>query len=161
MNKLEDRIEKLEAIHEIQQLKALGMYYADRQDAAGFAALFADDGVFKGIYQRHCGPDEIQKGLRFFPFAIHYAMNPIITVAGDRAYGRWYTLRPQIDHAGNASWAAGWYDDEYVRIHGKWKFKSVTIAGAFQCQYDAGWSRDSVTAPAEISKTMLETLMEG
>jgi SnoaL-like domain len=144
------RIDALEAVQEIKQLKALGMYHADRQDAESFAGLFSEDGVFVGVYQEHRGREAIAKGLQFLPFAIHYAMNPIISVSGDSAYGRWYTLRPQIDHSGNASWAAGWYDDEYVRVAGTWKFKSVKIRHSLHSAYEKGWAKDDVVPPAPI-----------
>jgi len=155
---LEARIERLEAIAEIERLKALGMYHADRKDAEGFARLFCEDGVFHGVYQKHVGRKAIADGLKFFPFAIHYATNPIITVQGSKAYGRWYTIRPQIDHAGKPSWAAGWYDDEYAKVEGRWLFKSVRIVGCFQATYEEGWVPEAVTPPAALAQAHAESL---
>jgi len=155
---LEARIERLEAIADIERLKALGMYHADRKDAEGFAQLFCEDGVFHGVYQKHVGRKAIAAGLKFFPFAIHYATNPIITVRGASAYGRWYTIRPQIDHAGKPSWAAGWYDDEYVKVDGRWLFKSVRIGSCFQGTYEEGWIAEAVTPPAALEQALAENL---
>lgn len=157
---LNSRIRVLEASEEIRQLKALAMYYADRQDAEAFAELFCEDGVFVGVIQEHRGRQAIAQDLSFLPFAIHYIMNPIISVSENRAYARWYTLRPQIDRTGTPSWTAGWYDDEYVRIAGEWKFKSVTIKNCFHSPYDKGWSKDRVIAPEPIAAAFSVSLAQ-
>jgi len=154
------RIETLEALEEIRQLKALGMYYADLQDAESFAHLFCEDGVFIGVFQEHRGRQAIAQGLKFFPFAIHFVMNPIISVSENRARGRWYTLRPQIDHGGTPSWAAGWYDDEYIRVAGAWRFKSVTIRNCLQSPYHKGWTAADVVSPAPIAAAFATSLAQ-
>lgn len=151
---LKAQIQALESSEQIRQLKALAMYHADRQDAEAFAGLFCEDGVFIGVTQEHRGRQAIAKNLNFLPFAVHYIMNPIISVSGDRADARWYTLRPQVDRTGVPSWTAGWYDDEYVRIAGEWRFKSVTIKYCFHSPYNTGWSKDRVVAPEPISAAL-------
>ena len=32
--------------------------------------------------------------IKFWPFMVHFVMNPIIDVRGDHATGQWYCLRP-------------------------------------------------------------------
>ena len=57
-------------------------------------------------------------------FAIHYVMNPIIEVDGDRATGIWYLLEPCTFAKGKqAAQAPLRYDEEYVKVGSQWKFK--------------------------------------
>lgn len=141
---LEARIDVLESVAAIQRLKAEACHHVDRYDIDAFADLFAEDGVFTGAFQAHRGREAIRKNLKPWPLMIHYVMNPIIDVKGDRATGRWAFLRPQTTPAGNGYLAGGWYDDEYVRIDGAWKFASVTITNLFCAPYEAGWPNGPV-----------------
>jgi hypothetical protein len=146
MSDLESRIEKLEAIQSIHQLKALALFHADRRDAKALADLFTDDGVLIGAFQKHEGRAMIAKNISFWPFAVHYVMNPVIEVAGDRATGMWYWLRPQLNHEGEPYWAAGWYEDEYLRIAGEWKFRLVRISNLFFAPYAKGWTSGEISS---------------
>lgn len=53
----------------------------------------------------------------------HFVGQPVITVDGDRAKGRWilylFFAEPEV------RWVQGRQDCEYVRVNGKWKFSSV------------------------------------
>jgi hypothetical protein len=143
---LEQRILRLEAIEAIKQLKARSLMYADCRDAEAFASLFAENGVLIGAYQEHHGRRAIEKNVDFWPFAVHYAMNPIIEVNGDSALGHWYFLRPQLDHNSKASWVAGWYEDSYSRIQGEWRFAAVRIVNCFNAPYSRGWVASDVVS---------------
>jgi hypothetical protein len=74
-------------------------------------------------------------------FALHWVMNPRITIDGDVATGRWYLLEP-CTAAGSerAIWGAGRYEERYVRIGGEWKFQDVKLTPIFWTTYDEGWS---------------------
>jgi hypothetical protein len=141
---IESRVETLEAIAAIHKLKALAWYHADRYDADAFAALFADDGVFEGAFQAHRGRRTIAANIKFWPFMIHYVMNPIIEVNGTEAEGRWYFLRPQTTPSQTGYLVGGWYEDRYVKIDGAWKFKSVKITNHFCTATDRAWANEPV-----------------
>ena len=141
---LEARIARLEAIAAIQRLKALAAHHVDRYEIDAFADLFAEDGVLVGAFQAHRGREAIRENLRLWPTMIHYVMNPVIDVEGDRATGRWCFLRPQTAPSGNPYLVGGWYDDEYVRVGGEWKFASVRISNLFCTTHAAGWGNDPV-----------------
>ncbi len=53
----------------------------------------------------------------------HFVGQPIITVNGDRAKGRWilylFFAEPEV------RWLQGRQDCEYVRVNGEWKFSKV------------------------------------
>lgn len=57
----------------------------------------------------------------------HFAVQPVISVEGDKAKGHWLMYIMIADPTtGNASrFTQGRHDCEYVKVDGKWKFKSV------------------------------------
>jgi ketosteroid isomerase-like protein len=143
---LEKRVRRLEDIEAIRELKARYCAYCDDgYDPDGLASLFTEDAVWDGgQLGRFEGKEAIRKFFRGtsrrVSFAIHNVMNPIITVDGDRASGRWYLLQPLTFAEGpRAAWLAARYSDEYVRIGGEWKFRNVKIDLSFMTPYDEGW----------------------
>ena len=157
---LEARVQRLEDIEAIKQLKALYCSLCDDgYDADGLAELFTEDAVWDG------GALGVAKGRekirRFFentpkvmPFAVRMVMNPSIQVDGDSATGRWYlfqsaTFKPATPVSGGdtpvsgatALWGAARYDEEYVRVGGEWKFRSLRLTSRFWTPYGEGWEK--------------------
>jgi ketosteroid isomerase-like protein len=150
---LEARIQRLEDIEAIKQLKALYCSLCDDgYDADGLADLFTEDAVWDG------GALGVAKGRekirRFFentpkvmPFAVHMVMNPSIEVDGDSATGRWYlfqsaTFKPATPvPRATALWGAARYDEEYVRVGGEWKFRRLRLTSRFWTPYAEGWEK--------------------
>ena len=142
---LEQRIRKLEDIEEIKKLKH--SYCAlcdDHYNADALAELFTEDAIWDGMERgRNDGREAIRE---FFqdaparlPFAIHMVMNPIIEVDGDRATGVWYLFQPCTYAEGNqAVWGSARYDEEYVRVNGKWMFQHLTLSSHFWTPFDKG-----------------------
>ena len=64
--------------------------------------------------------------------AMHYMMNPVIELQGDRARGT-FTGLFAFTTAKNPSpvWLSNIYSDTYVRTAEGWRFQSVTIKTAF------------------------------
>ena len=100
------------------------MYCDAKYDAEGICSLFIEDGVWDGgpSFGRYEGHQQIRS---FFErisgdilFAAHLVLNPIITVEGDRAHGRWWLHMPctALYDAGTAEgrWLLSEYDEEYV-----------------------------------------------
>jgi len=137
---LEERVQLLEDIHEIKELRNsysynsnvyVGCEFGFRQ----FADNFVEDGVFDpgfgpdfGIMT---GPDEIYEKFQampaFFACMMHITTNGSIDVNGDTATGKWTGLYPHI-MAGDTQiqWGNAYYYDEYARTSEGWKFKKVT-----------------------------------
>ncbi len=143
---LERRVKVLEDIEEIKLLKRRYCAYADdNYDADGFASLFVEDAVWDGgVRGKREGREEIRSFIRQGPerisFAAHMVLNPIIEVNGDTATGVWYLLQPCTFVEGNrAVWGAGRYDEEYVRVNGRWMFKSLKLTSHFWTPFDEGW----------------------
>jgi uncharacterized protein (TIGR02246 family) len=147
LEEIAQRLETLEAIEAIKKLKARYCQCADEQDADGYAELFVEDGVFEGgTFGQAQGRTEIANFLRgiqrqSLPFAVHYVMNPHIEVAGEHATGRWYLLEPctMVVESEQAVWGTARYEEEYVKVGGEWKFKTVKLIPVFWTPFDQGW----------------------
>ena len=148
MKTLEERVRVLEDIQEIQKLKARYAAACDNHyDADAIAGLFTEDAVWDGGRLGKCQGREairafFKRAPEFFPFAIHNVMNPIVEVDGDHASAQWYLLQPATMAKDNqAVWLAARYDDEYVRVNGEWKFRSLKVTTRFMTPYEEGWAK--------------------
>ena len=149
LEELESRVRTLEDTDAIRNLKARYAELCDDDyNPEGIAALFAEDAVWEGgPLGRFEGRDAIREFFRgaskIFTFAIHYSLNPQIEVTGDTARARWYLFMPCTVSDGNrAMWRAGIDDEEYVRVNGRWMFKSKKSTGVFSTPFDSGWAKD-------------------
>ena len=145
---LERRVRRVEDIEAIRELKARYCAYCDdAYDPDGIASLFTEDAVWDGGPLGRCDGREairrfFREASRRVSFAIHHVTNPMITVDGDRASGRWYLLQPcTVAEGERAVWMAARYSDEYVRVGGDWKFRNVKIDLSFVAPYEEGWAR--------------------
>jgi hypothetical protein len=160
---LEERVDRLESIDAIKRLKAVYCMYCDaKYDAEGICSLFIEDGVWDGgpSFGRYEGHRQIRS---FFErisgdilFAAHLVLNPIITVEGDRAHGRWWLHMPctALNDVGTAEgrWLLSEYDEEYVRIDGTWKFKTLRLAARSGLGAGVDWQSSLVIVPALVGK---------
>ncbi|MDP6843140.1 MAG: nuclear transport factor 2 family protein [Rhodospirillales bacterium] len=145
---LEQQVARLTAIEDIKQMKARYCGYADAgYDPEGLASLFVEDGIWDGgEFGRYVGAEAIKE---FFGgissdiiFAGHLVMNPIITVNGDSANGKWWLIMPSttnIDGKKEARWLAAEYDDDYVKVGGCWLHRHLKLDLKFFVPYLDGW----------------------
>ncbi len=144
---LEERILRLEDIEAIKQLKATYCFCVDDGEIDALMERFTDDAVWDGgPMGRFEGREAIRAFLRALPeqlsFALHWVMNPHISVDGDVATGRWYLVEPcTTAGSGRAIWGAGRYEERYVRRDGEWKFQKVKLTPIFWTPYDEGWGK--------------------
>ena len=144
---LEQRIAQLEDIEAIKKLKANYCLHVDHGNEEGWVSLFTEDAVWDSDkFGRYQGREAIRGLFRQIPemlhFAIHYVMNPIIEVDGNRATGIWYLLEPCTFAKGKqAAWGAARYDEEYVKVGGQWKFKRLKLGSWFWTAFEEGWAK--------------------
>ena len=145
-DELESRVKTLEDIEAIKKLKARYCAYCDENyDVEKLAGLFTEDAVWDGgMLGKAVGIEKIRKfftnSRKAMPFAIHMVMNPIIEVDGDAARGTWYLFQPCTFAEGDqAVWGSARYDDEYVRINGRWMFQNLKLTSHFWTPFDQGW----------------------
>ena len=143
---LAPQLQELADIEAIKQLKALYCYSIDDRDLDPLMVRFTDDAVWEGgPAGRYEGRDAIGQYLQDLPqilsFALHWVVNPLITVAGDEARARWYLIEPCTGaRSGRALWGAGHYDDRMVREDGVWKFREIVLKQIFWAPFDKGWA---------------------
>ncbi len=146
---LEERVARLEAIDDIKRMKAQYCAYCDAgYDPEGIAALFVEDGIWDGgdDFGRYVGTEEIKEFFRGISadivFAGHLVINPIITVDGDTANGKWWLIMPcTVKQEGQkeARWLAAEYDDDYVKRDGVWLNKHLRLDLKFFAPHLKGW----------------------
>ena len=147
IEELERRIRTLEDIEEIKKLKARYCLYCDDNfNADALVGLFTGEAVWEGDnLGRHEGHEAIRSFYKTISqrltFAIHYVANPIIQVSGDAAHGAWYLLEPGIREGKQAIWIAGRYEDDYVKVDGRWLFSKVNLKILVRTPYEDGWAK--------------------
>ena len=137
---LEARLQRLEDIEAIRQLKARYCQACDDDhNGDAVAACFVADGLWEGanidVHARgreaiHAYIHGVRTSGRVNNPA-HMVMNPVITLDGDRATGHW---RFQMMYADRSDPAAthfhriiGIYEDEYVRTETGWLMSHLRV----------------------------------
>ncbi len=72
-------------------------------------------------------------------FTQHMRHNPVVTVHGDEATGKWYAEIPSITGDGKALWLQGTYELGFRRVDGEWKISKYTFAFTYATPYEKGW----------------------
>lgn len=145
---LEDRLQVVEDVQAIRNLKAAyAAYCDDGYDADKIAELFVEDAVWENsargrIEGREAIRALFQSAPQSFSFAIHYSLNPQIEVTGDTARAKWYLFMPCTVTDGNqALWRASIDNEEYVRVDGKWMFKKKIATAVLSSPFEHSWAQ--------------------
>jgi len=149
---LEQRITRLEDVESIKRLKATYCYLVDsglddssQMDA--FEPLFANDiwvdFDFLGTHKGKAAVLYFYQGIAdLLSYSAHQLTNPLIDVTGDRATGQWYVLVPMtFRKTGRAVWLQARYDEEYLKLDGRWLWQSITARFDHISPYEEGWSK--------------------
>jgi uncharacterized protein (TIGR02246 family) len=137
---LEKRVQRLEDEKEIREVVIRYGEYLDARDYAGYASLFAKDGVWTGGFGSATGPAAIQAMLEKYlgkPEAgfinkqnFHLDTTVVVEVNGDTGTARSrYMFFTTSSDGRPAPTLAGRYFDQFIRENGKWKIKSRTSFG--------------------------------
>jgi SnoaL-like domain len=149
--RLRDVEQRLQTVEDVEAIKKLKYQYCaycdDNYNADGIASLFTEDAIWDGgTFGRYEGREAIRGFFRSAPrllsFAAHQVMNPIIDVQGDKATGNWKLFQPctQVTAGGpRAVWLAAIYNDDYVKVGGKWMFRHLKVNSLFFTPYEDGW----------------------
>jgi len=137
---LEKRVQQLQDQKEIREVLIRYGEYLDAKDYAGYASLFASDGVWTGGFGSATGPAGIQAMLEknlgkpepgyINKTSFHLMTTEVIDVTGDTAKVRsrymFFTATPESKPVPSL---AGRYLDDFVRENGAWKIKKRTTRG--------------------------------
>ena len=137
---LEKRVQQLQDEQAIREVVIRYGEYLDARDYAGYASLFASDGVWTGGFGSATGPAGIQEMLEknlgkpepgFINNSnFHLMTTVVVNVDGDTAKVRSrYTFFTASPENKPVPALAGRYVDEFVRENGQWKIKKRTTHG--------------------------------
>jgi hypothetical protein len=151
----ETQVGRTDDYEELENLKSAYGYYLDKSLWAEVAGLFAKDGtleiggrgVFVGREKVHqslstYGPQGLESGRLFN----HIIVQPVITVASDGMTAKMRS-RAMVQtgvYGGAGTWGEGIYEDEFVKIDGVWKFKSLHFYMTFATDYAKGWAKSAM-----------------
>lgn len=146
LDELERRLTELSDIEAIKQLKAEYCDVCDdAHDPDRIVGIFTEDAVWEGEGVATArGHAEIRRLFERFgrevSFSQHNVFNPRITVTGDRAHGIWNLLGPFTFREGRRQiWVAVRYEEDYVKVDGRWKIAFLRGIGRMAAPYEAGW----------------------
>jgi hypothetical protein len=150
---LEDRIRVIEDREEISRLRVKYTLFNDggfngigtHHDIDALMEMFAPDAIWDGrpFNRRAEGRDDIRQLMIDFqatPFVIHNVMNPLIEVNGDTATGNWHAIIVATNE-NQPLWVFGNYEEDYVRLDGRWKFQNVRFVTAVMAPHQEGWGK--------------------
>lgn len=136
MATIEQRLQRLEDIHEITTLKSWYNLYANVGEGTGdpekFAALFTEDCIWDLSGMELRGRDAIIERLREIErlqyIGVHTSTNPRIQIepGADEAYGEWDLVFPVFPPNSTVqTTVCGFYWDRFRRTSEGWKFTYV------------------------------------
>ena len=128
--------ERLPEVIDREEIRTLPVRYCDRvwqKDPDGYAKLFTEDGWFATNdpkLPRAEGRANLSKMIAEQATAANprpFIHNHVVELLGpDRAKGTCY-VEVRLMREGKKWLLTGWYNDEYAKVGGEWKFKSRQI----------------------------------
>ena len=130
---------------EIEDLMSRYLYAFDWQDADAYAATFTEDGILDFAGGREQGHEELKKVMAdmaarekakadaSFPYrrhrVRHYVSNLVLEIEGDTARSTSYWWEYNNDARAGRPYLGtyGHYEDELVKVDGRWLFKHRRI----------------------------------
>lgn len=154
----QQRLERLDAVHQVHNLMGRYAYCHLNNDHQGCLALSAADtaGVRVelpfGIYEGRAGLERLYLG--FFGLSdrqpegkmhLHTMTTPVVEVATDleTAKGVWMSPGVATDRYGGETFKASWrwvkYGCDFIKENGLWKIWHLRVYGIFASPYDQSW----------------------
>src|SRR5688572_12632356 len=152
VQRLAQNVERAESVRAVKRLQETYAQYSQFGLWTDMAALFADNAQLSYGKDNAQGRAAIQSyflttfgegtnGLK--PGGLHTQMvlRPLINVSADgqTAKGRWWEFSMTGQHGMKAEWAAGIFENEYVRDGGVWKISRMRYNPMFAGPYATGW----------------------
>ena len=158
---LEERITRLEDVHEIGQLRARYCQALDDGRWDDLADTFTEDGAFVGLSTAR-GRTEM---LEFFPKLNsstvtswwHFSSNETVELDGDAATGTTWLLQPCVVD-GESQIAAGRYEDTMVRTAQGWRFQERRVSFFFWSSLESGWDAARFSFPPAVAAADARTV---
>jgi hypothetical protein len=137
---LESDLQELLDYRALLELKYRYCWCVDTDDVEGFADVFTDDAVLTARYfheeepyLRREGRDELRTLVRERQETLnrslgqHRPYNPLISIEGDEARGKWYMTAIAKEGDGRFEFEFGEYHERYRRVDGDWKITRCAV----------------------------------
>lgn len=141
IEELAQKVQRLSDLEEIRTLRAKYSYVANIVDGVpggpeNFAALFAEDGTVDfgaGVAKGRAAIAQMIRDMSTqWQCAMHYMVNEVIELKGDRADGQVTGIFAFTTTTRTSPiWMSNIYTDEYVRTKQGWLFQSTRVKTAF------------------------------
>jgi uncharacterized protein (TIGR02246 family) len=131
----------------IEELRAAYCYRLDDGDVDGWVELFTEDAVVD--YVSRDGVVTGREALRTLArewlvkaaeTRVHTVANPVVTVDGATATGRWYYRAVTLAPDGSGRHEQGRYDERYRRVDGEWRIARLATTVAYEATVGEGWA---------------------
>ncbi|HEY6508277.1 MAG TPA: nuclear transport factor 2 family protein, partial [Vicinamibacterales bacterium] len=152
VHRLAQNVERAESVRAVKRVQETYAQYSQFGLWTDMAALFADNAQLSYGKDNEQGRQAI---LNYFlatfgegthglkPGGVHTQMvlRPLINVSADgqSAKGRWWEFSMTGQYGVKAEWAAGIFENEYVRERGVWKISRMRYNPMFAGPYATGW----------------------
>ena len=152
VHRLAQNVERAESVRAVKRVQETYAQYSQFGLWTDMAALFAENAQLSYGKDNEQGRQAIQNyflttfgegthGLK--PGGLHTQMvlRPLINVSADgqSAKGRWWEFSMTGQLGVKAEWAAGIFENEYVRERGVWKISRMRYNPMFAGPYATGW----------------------
>src|SRR5690606_21834477 len=163
LSKAEQQITAAEHRHSIENIQTAYGYYLATLLWDDLTELFADEGTIeiamRGVY---AGKAAVRRNLNLYGQAglddgvlhNHMQFQPVIHVSPDGKRGnlRSRALSMMGNFGRNATWMAGTYENEFVRVDGRWKFIKDQQVNTYFAPYETGWKELAQRPPPGITQ---------
>jgi hypothetical protein len=152
VNRLAVEVERAAAVRDVKELHHAYAQYAQFGLWSDMAALFAERAQFANGKETLEGRKAIgdhflarygegKQGLPNGAMRTHLALRPLVNLSADgqSAKGRWWEFSMLGRSGVSAEWAAGIYENEYVKEQGFWKISRLRYYPMFAGPYETGW----------------------
>jgi SnoaL-like domain len=147
----------LKAERDVTRLQTAYGYYVDKAQWDEAADLFAADATLEiAARGQFRGQDRIRAYLHALPALEHgtvfnhMQLQPLITVEGDRAWGRWRAIMEVGFVGAEELCGEATYENEYVCENGVWKIAKLHAFVTYYVRWDEGWSKGGVPMGTEL-----------
>jgi len=152
VHRLALNVERAESVRAVKRVQETYAQYSQFGLWTDMAALFADNAQLSYGKDNAQGREAIQTyfltrlgegthGLKSRGLHTQMVLRPLINVSADgqSAKGRWWEFSMTGQHGVKAEWAAGIFENEYVRERGVWKISRMRYNPMFAGPYATGW----------------------
>ena len=152
VQRLAQNVERAESVRAVKRLQETYAQYSQFGLWTDMATLFTDNAQLSYGKANEHGRQAIQQyfvstfgegthGLKRGGLHTQIVLRPLINVSSDgqSAKGRWWEFSMTGQYGVKAEWAAGIFENEYVRERGIWKISRMRYHPMFAGPYTTGW----------------------